>query len=76
MRKRRRLRWPLAGFAAAALVAVIVIGSAAAGTIRGTPRNDTLRGTPRADKLYGNAGNDRARRPRTTSSRVTSGFTK
>jgi Calx-beta domain/RTX calcium-binding nonapeptide repeat (4 copies) len=60
----RRLRQPSPRSAAggALLVgalAAIVVTSAAAGTIRGTPRNDTLRGTAAADKLYGNAGNDK-----------------
>jgi hypothetical protein len=44
---------------AAATITAILVASAAAGTIRGTPRADTLRGTPAADKLYGNGGNDR-----------------
>ena len=40
-------------------VAAIVVASASAGVIRGTPKNDTLRGTAAADKLYGNGGNDK-----------------
>jgi hypothetical protein len=36
-----------------------MVASAAAGTIRGTPKGDTLRGSAAADKLYGNAGNDK-----------------
>jgi hypothetical protein len=60
MHGKRRLRRPLAALGlAGAAIAAIVVASAAAGTIRGTPRNDTLRGTAAADKLYGNAGNDK-----------------
>jgi hypothetical protein len=44
---------------AGATVAAILVASAGAGTIRGTPRADTLRGSAKADKLYGNAGNDK-----------------
>jgi hypothetical protein len=40
-------------------VAAIVVASAGATIIRGTPRGDTLRGSAAADKLYGNAGNDK-----------------
>jgi Calx-beta domain-containing protein/hemolysin type calcium-binding protein len=36
-----------------------LVGSAAAATIVGTPRNDVLRGTAKADRLDGKAGNDR-----------------
>jgi Ca2+-binding RTX toxin-like protein len=51
---------PLAGLVlAAATIAAIVVTSAGAGTIHGTPRNDVLRGNAAADKLYGNAGNDK-----------------
>jgi len=51
---------PLVGLLLLALtIAAIVVTSAGAGTIRGTPRNDVLRGSAKADKLYGNAGNDR-----------------
>ena len=51
---------PLAGLVlAAATVAAIVVTSAGAGTIRGTPRNDVLRGSAAADKLYGNGGSDK-----------------
>jgi hypothetical protein len=58
--KRRLRRRQLAALGiAGATIAAIVAASAAAGTIRGTPRNDTLRGTSAADKLYGNAGNDK-----------------
>ena len=57
MGTRRDLRRPLMGLVLA--VAAIVVASAAAGTIRGTPRGDMLRGTAAADKLYGNAGNDK-----------------
>jgi hypothetical protein len=50
--KERLRRRPLAGLAlAAAAIAAIVATSAAAGTTRGTPRNDTLRGTAAADRL-------------------------
>ena len=41
------------------LVAAIVVASAGAAVIRGTPKGDTLRGSAAADKLYGNAGNDK-----------------
>ena len=60
-RKRNRsLRPPLAGLALATVaVAAIVVASASASIIRGTPRNDTLRGSAAADKLYGNGGNDK-----------------
>jgi Calx-beta domain/RTX calcium-binding nonapeptide repeat (4 copies) len=54
---RRRLLGPLG--LVALTIAAVVATSAAAGTIRGTPKTDTLRGTAAADKLYGNAGNDR-----------------
>jgi hypothetical protein len=58
--KGRLRRRPLAGLAlAAAAIAAIVVTSAAAGTTRGTPRNDMLRGTAAADRLYGLAGNDK-----------------
>jgi hypothetical protein len=40
-------------------VAAIVVASAGATIIRGTPKGDTLRGSAAADKLYGNAGNDK-----------------
>jgi hypothetical protein len=40
-------------------VGAIVVASAGATIIRGTPRGDTLRGSAAADKLYGNAGNDK-----------------
>jgi Calx-beta domain-containing protein/hemolysin type calcium-binding protein len=43
----------------AAAIAAILVTSAGAGTIRGTPRNDVLRGSAAADRLYGNAGNDK-----------------
>jgi Calx-beta domain/RTX calcium-binding nonapeptide repeat (4 copies) len=60
MRTGLRLERPLAGLAvAAAMVGVIGIGPAAAGTFRGTPRSDTLRASAAADKLYGNGGNDK-----------------
>jgi hypothetical protein len=60
MQRKRRLRRPLSALGlAGVMIAAIVVASAAAGTIRGTPRNDTLRGTAAADKLYGNAGNDK-----------------
>jgi Calx-beta domain/RTX calcium-binding nonapeptide repeat (4 copies) len=60
MQRKRRLRGPLSALGlACATIAAIVVASAAAGTIRGTPRNDTLRGTATADKLYGNGGNDK-----------------
>ena len=59
-KRNRSLRRPLAGLAlATAAVAAIVVASASAGMIRGTPKNDTLRGTAAADKLYGNGGNDK-----------------
>jgi hypothetical protein len=58
--KGRLRRRPLAGLAlAAAAIGAIVVTSAAAGTTRGTPRNDTVRGTAAADRLYGLAGNDK-----------------
>src|SRR6478735_7965238 len=59
-RKRNRsLRPPLAGLALATVaVAAIVVASASASIIRGTPKNDTLRGSGGDDKLYGLAGND------------------
>ena len=41
------------------LVAAIVVASAGAAVIRGTPRGDTLHGSAAADKLYGNAGDDK-----------------
>lgn len=57
--QRKRMR-PLSTLSLAGVtIAAIVVASAAAGTIRGTPRNDTLHGTAAADKLYGNAGNDK-----------------
>ena len=60
MRTKRSPRRPLAGLAlATAAVAAIVVASASAGVIRGTPKSDTLRGTAAADKLYGNGGNDK-----------------
>ena len=40
-------------------VAALVVASAGATIIRGTPKGDTLRGSAAADKLYGNAGNDK-----------------
>jgi Calx-beta domain/RTX calcium-binding nonapeptide repeat (4 copies) len=59
MNTKRRPRGGLAGLALAATVAAILVTSASAGPIKGTPRSDTLRGTARADKLYGLAGNDK-----------------
>ena len=60
MRTERSPRRPLAGLAlATGVVAAIVVASASAGMIRGTPKSDTLRGTAAADKLYGNGGNDK-----------------
>jgi Calx-beta domain-containing protein/hemolysin type calcium-binding protein len=60
MRTKRSPRRPLAGLAlATGAVAAIVVASASAGVIRGTPRSDSLRGTAAADKLYGNGGNDK-----------------
>jgi len=59
MNTKRRPRGGLAGLALAATAAAILVTSASAGLIRGTPRSDTLRGTATADKLYGNGGNDK-----------------
>ena len=60
MHRKRSPRRPLAGLALATVaVAAIVVASASAGMIRGTPKSDTLRGTAAADKLYGNGGNDK-----------------
>ncbi len=60
MRSRRTLGWPFAALVSCAVaIAVVVVASAGAGTIRGTSRNDTLRGSAAADKLFGNAGNDK-----------------
>lgn len=43
----------------AAALALLVVGSALAGNISGTPRNDVLRGTSGADRISGGAGNDK-----------------
>jgi Calx-beta domain-containing protein/hemolysin type calcium-binding protein len=59
MNTKRRPRGGLAGLALVATVAAILVTSAFAGPIKGTPRSDTLRGTATADKLYGLAGNDK-----------------
>jgi hypothetical protein len=40
-------------------VAAIVVASAGAAVIRGTPRGDTLRGTAAADRMFGFTGNDK-----------------
>jgi Calx-beta domain/RTX calcium-binding nonapeptide repeat (4 copies) len=59
--KRKRGRQPqLAALGLmGAMIAAIVVASAAAGTIRGTAKNDILRGTAKADKLFGAGGNDK-----------------
>ena len=43
----------------AAVAALVLAATAAAGTILGTPRADVLRGTAGADRIHGGKGNDR-----------------
>ena len=45
--------------AALAVLALVVVSSAAAANVVGTAKNDVLRGTSKADKLLGKGGNDR-----------------
>ena len=54
----RRLQLATLGLVGA-MIAAIVVASAAAGTIHGTAKNDVLRGTAKADKLFGAGGNDK-----------------
>jgi hypothetical protein len=46
-------------FAALAVLALVISGSALAKTVVGTAKNDVLRGTSKADKLLGRGGNDK-----------------
>jgi lysophospholipase L1-like esterase len=48
-----------AAAAGVAVVAMLAVGAAWAGTIVGTSKGDILRGSPHNDKIYGKAGNDR-----------------
>lgn len=45
--------------AAATVMLVFAVGTAAAARVGGTPGRDTVRGTPNADSIYGRGGDDR-----------------
>ncbi len=52
-----RSRGAVATFVVAAFTSILV-GSALAGGVTGTPKNDVLRGTAKADRISGGGGND------------------